>query len=304
MTTADSPSLTVRVHAALLFVQITFGSFSVVGKYVLGYLPPLALAGLRVLIVAPSLLLLTAMIDRRLPPRRELPRIALLGLFGVCINQVLFIIGLSRTTAINASILMPAIPVFTVSIAAIAGLERLRPRGVAGVLLAVAGALVMVDVAHFSFAEEGMLGNLLILLNCLSYAFFLVLSRPVLLRLPHTMVVAWSYMAGGLIVLALSAPDLLGAPYAAMPALAWAGLAFIVLFATLLNYLLNTWAIRHTSSSLVAVYTTLQPVVATVLAVLLLHESIGWKEVAGFSLIIAGLALITIKRLRPAVVPV
>jgi drug/metabolite transporter (DMT)-like permease len=161
----------------------------------------------------------------------------------------------------------------------------------------------MVDVAHFSFAEQGMVGNLLILLNCLSYAAFLVLARPVLLRLPHTMVVAWSYLAGGAVVLAIGGRDLLGAPYGAMPALAWAGLAYIVLLATLLNYLLNTWAIRHSSSSLVAVYTTLQPVVAAVLAVLLLGESIGWKEAAGFALIVAGLALITVHAPRPAPPP-
>jgi drug/metabolite transporter (DMT)-like permease len=229
-----------RVHAALLFVQITFAGFSVVGKYVLAYLPPFALAGFRVLVVAPSLLAISLLRDRRPAPRKELPRLALLGLLGVCINQILFVTGLHYTTAINTAILMPSIPVFTLSIAALLRIERLSARGVGGVLLAVVGALVMLDVSHFSLDRTDMLGNLLVLLNCLSYAGFLVLARPVLLRIPAFMVIGWSYLFGGIGVLAVCGPTMLTTDYASMPWTVWLGVAYIVLIATLVNYVLNT----------------------------------------------------------------
>jgi drug/metabolite transporter (DMT)-like permease len=284
-----------RVHAALLFVQITFAGFSVIGKYVLHYLPPLALAGFRVLVVAPSLLAISLLRDRRTPPAKELPRLALLGLLGVCINQVLFVVGLSHTTAVNTAILMPSIPVFTLSVAAALRLERLSVRGVTGVLLAVAGALIMLDVTDFSFESEAMFGNLLILLNCLSYAVFLVLARPVLLRLPPLMVIAWSYLFGGIGVLAISATTLTATDYSAIPSAVWLGVAYIVLLATLINYILNTWAIRQSSSSLVATYTTLQTLIAGVLAVVFLKESVGWTQLGGSLLIISGLLVVTRK---------
>ena len=266
----------------------------------LAYVHPFTLAGIRVLVVAPSLLALSLLHDRRAAPLREMPRLALLGLLGVCINQLLFVTGLKYTTAVNASILIPSIPVFTLSIAAIFGVEKLSGRGAAGVALAVIGALVMLDISHFSFGRSEMLGNLFILLNCLSYAVFLVLARPVLLRLPPFMVIGWSYVFGGLAVLAVSAPTMVSADYSGIPALAWLGIAYIVLLATLVNYVLNTWAIRHSSSSLVASYTTLQTLIAGLLAVIFLHETVGWKEAGGCALIVAGLALTSRKALLPA----
>jgi drug/metabolite transporter (DMT)-like permease len=296
---SPTPALRFRVHAALLFVQVSFAGFSVIGKYVLHSLDPLALAGMRVLVVAPSLLALSMLRDKNAVRLGDMPRLALLGLLGVCINQVLFVTGLKYTTAVNTAILMPSIPVFTLIIAAVFRIERLTARGVVGVLLAVAGALVMLDVTRFSADHDAMFGNLLILLNCLSYAGFLVLARPVLLRMPPLSVIGWSYLFGGIGVLAVSARPLLATNFALVPWPVWAGVLYIVLIATLVNYVLNTWAIRHSSSALVATYTTLQTPVAGILAVIFLHEHIGWMQAGGAALIISGLLVIT-RQSRPS----
>ncbi len=79
------------------------------GKLLLEHMPPLALASLRVAGATPLLLLLAWFLERRLPPLRELPVLALLGLLGVTANQLFFIVGLQHTTATNAAILMPSI---------------------------------------------------------------------------------------------------------------------------------------------------------------------------------------------------
>jgi len=282
-----------RVHLALLFVQLSFGGFSVVGKYALAHVQPLALASLRVAFAAPLLLFLSMRYDRGIPAPRELIRIAILGFFGVFVNQVLFIIGLNYTTAINASILMPSIPVFTTAIAMLFGIERLTVGRAVAIALSVAGALIMLDVTKLSFSGDATLGNMLVLINCFSYSFFLVYARPVLMRVPALTVTAWTFMFGGAGVLIVGGRDLLSTDFQALPVLAWWSLAYIVLLPTLVNYLLNIWAIRRSSSSLVAAYTTLQPVAATALAVSLLGEAFGVKEIAGFVLIVAGLLKVT-----------
>jgi drug/metabolite transporter (DMT)-like permease len=282
-------AIDIRVHLALLFVQITFGGFSVFGKYVLGYVPPLTVAGFRVLFGAPVLFLLALRFDAMRPKGRDLITLAVLGFFGVFLNQLLFIIGLDHTTATNASILMPSIPVFTVGIAMMLGIERLTLRRGIGIALAVAGALIMLRITRFSLSEDTVIGNVLVLVNCLSYSVFLVLARPVLLRIPPLTVIAWTFLFGGAGVLAVSAPTMLDTPLSTLPALAWVGIVYVVVFPTVVNYILNTWAIKRSSSTLVATYTTLQPVVATTLAVILLGEHVGLREVLGFVLIIAGL---------------
>ncbi len=285
--------LDIRVHLALLFVQISFGGFSVFGKYVLGYVHPLSVAAMRVVFAGPLLMLLALRFDAVRPKGRDFLTLAGLGFFGVFLNQILFITGLNYTTATNASILMPSIPVFTVAVAMVMGIERITWRRSVGIGLAVAGALIMLRVTRFSLAEDTVLGNIMILVNCLSYSVFLVYARPILLRIPPLTVIAWTFVFGGSGILIVSAPELLRTPFASLPALAWTGIAYVVIFPTLINYLLNTWAIKRSSSTLVATYTTLQPVVATTLAVIFLGEEFAMREILGFLLIVAGLLWIT-----------
>jgi drug/metabolite transporter (DMT)-like permease len=292
------PPTDYRVHLALLFVQITFGGFSVVGKYALGYVAPLAMASMRVLFAGPLLLFIALKYDRSLPALKDFPRLALLGFFGVFINQILFIVGLDYTSAINASILMPSIPVFTAGIALLMRVERLTTPRIAGIVAAVIGALIILDVGNLSFSGDAALGNLLILINCGSYALFLVLARPVLLRIPPLTVTAWTFLFGGVGVVALGFGDLASTPFATLPAEVWLSIAYILLLPTLINYVLNVWAVKRSSSSLVAAYTTLQPVVATMLAIFLLGEQFGVREMAGFALIVLGLVWTSMKPAR------
>jgi drug/metabolite transporter (DMT)-like permease len=289
-----------RVHGALLFVQLSFGAFPVVGKGVLAYLPPLAVAALRVLVAAPLLLLLAWRVERVRVPRGYLRRLALLGCLGVFLNQVLFIVGLSLTTATNAAILMPSIPVFAVVVASLLGIERIDRRRGAGIVLAVLGALVMLDPTQFSLTSGTSLGDALILLNCLSYATYLVLQRPLLAHLPPLTLIAWAMLFGGTAVLLVSAPALVGTRFTAVPAGAWAGMAYIALIPTAVNYALNTWSIRRSSPALAATYTTLQPVVAALLGGILLGEQVGFRQGLGFFLIVGGLAAMALRRGRVA----
>ncbi len=288
-----------RVHLGLLFIQVTFGGFHVMGKYVLATLHPFAVAGARVVVAMPVLMALAWLVDRTIPAWRDMPRLALLGLLGVFANQLLFIIGLQYTTAINAGILMPSIPVFSVALAALFGQGRLEARRLVGIGLAVAGALVMLDVTRFDLGGGGeLLGNGLILSNCLCYSAFLVLQKPLLGRLPPLTVIAWSFLFGGAGVLVVTAGRLPELNPVTLPTPILMGMIYVVLVPTVINYALATWAVKRSSPALVAAYITLQPVAAGGLAMLFLGERAGLRELLGFVLIVLG--LITVSRQRSA----
>lgn len=298
---APSPRPELAVHLALLSAQLFFGGFHVVAKAVLGSLEPLALAGIRVAAATPLLALLAWRHDRFLPARRDLPLLVLLGMLGVFANQIFFIVGLRYTTAINAAILMPSMPVFAVAAGALLGVERIGSRRLLGIGLSVAGALVLVNPLRFSGDGPAVLGNVLILVNCGCYAVFLVLQRPLLRRIPWRTLIAASFVFGGAGVLLVSARALArldAAAMAAVPASAWWGVAYIVVFATVVAYAINTWAVRRSSPSLVAAYGTLQPLVSAALAASFLGERFGWAEGLGFGLIVAGLWQVS--RQKPA----
>ena len=319
-----------RVHLGLLVAQLCLGGFHVVGKAVLTELPPLALAALRVGFAAPLMASLAWRHARLLPARRDLPMLALLGLLGVFGNQVLFVLGLQRTTAINCSILMPTMPVFAVLAGAAFGIERVGARRLVGVALSVAGALVLANPVHLlagtglgialGIAQGGgpggaggtaaggsggapgsvALGNAMLIGNCICWACFLVLQRPILRRLPWRTVIAWSFVLGTVPTMVLGWPQLAALRFRAVPPLAWLGVVYIVLFATVVAYAISTWAVRRSSPALVAAYSTLQPVVATALAATFLGERLGWTEGAGFALIAAGLWRLSAGAATPA----
>ena len=100
------------------------------------------------LCATPILLGLAYWLERKIPAKKDWPYLALLGFLGVFLNQILFLNGLNWTTASNASILMPSIPVFASLTAAILGIERLNFKKSLGIGLAVAGALAPACLAQ------------------------------------------------------------------------------------------------------------------------------------------------------------
>lgn len=281
-----------RVLATLLFVQVAFSTLHVVGKVVLAELSPLALAGTRVAIATPLLMLLAWRHDRFVPARSDWPRLALLGMLGIFANQTLYLLGLRFTTATSSAILMPSIPVFTAAAAAVLGIERVAGRRLAGIVAAAAGALVLLDPTRLETSPEATLGNLMILGNCLCYSFFLVLQRPLFERIPWRTLIAWSFLFGSLGTLPVAAPAIARADWAALSWPAISGIVYIGVVPTALNFALATWAVRRSSPAVVAAFTTLQPLFTGTLAALTLGESLRANQAVGFVLIVAGLFMV------------
>lgn len=293
--TSGSPA-SFAVHVALLGAQSGFALFPILGKMALPTIPPLVLAAIRVASAALLLEILRRAGGDREVERRDRPAVLLYALLGVSFNQILFILGLSLTTAINTSILCATIPVFTLAVSVLLGRERLRARTVAGLVLATAGVLVLLDVTRFDLSSRHLRGDLLIVGNSLSYSCYLVLSRPILARYSARTIVSRIFLYGAGPILLVAVPSLLRfTPSAPTPA-AWASLAGIVLFSSVLPYLWNSWALARTSASKVAFYVFLQPLLASVLAVLVLGESISARTAVAAALILGGLGTTVLVR--------
>ncbi|HKX83340.1 MAG TPA: DMT family transporter, partial [Pyrinomonadaceae bacterium] len=149
-----------KPYAALLAVQFFFGSLPVIGKTVLAVIPSLSLVGFRVGIAA--VVLAAFQIFRRriwLEDASDYIKLAILSLFGVVLNQILFIGGLAHTKASNTSLLAVTIPIFTLTIGWLIGKERLYGLKVAGIALAAAGVLILIDPRSASFSSETTVGD-------------------------------------------------------------------------------------------------------------------------------------------------
>jgi drug/metabolite transporter (DMT)-like permease len=287
------------VHAALAGAQSGFALFPIFGKLALVSIPPFALAAIRVV----SSVVMLEIVRRMSAPERIAPsdrgRIFFLAFAGVSFNQVLFIFGLSLTTAINTSILISAIPVFTLAAAVLLGKEETTSRAVGGMVLAGAGALVLLNAESFEWSSRYFRGDLLILANGFSYSIYLVLSRPILARYRPLTFTAAVFRWGTLPIVLVAIPALIRFNPSAVSPIAWWSLAAIIVLCTVVPYLLNSWALARTHASRVAAYVFLQPVIAATLAVVVLGERPGWRTLVAAALIFGGLAV----SLRPARAP-
>ena len=283
-----------RVHPALALVQCVFATLPIASKLILPVVEPLAIATLRITGSAVAFASLKWLLGgERVTNRADLAKLAVLAFLGAVFNQVLFLIGVSRTTAMHANILITTIPVFTLGVALLLGRERASPAKLVGIVLAGAGAVYLVAGRGSPGEGASVFGDGLIAINTLSYACYLVLSKDLLRRYDPLTVVTYMFLFGSLMVLPVGIPSLLRTDAAALTPRTLLVLLYIVAFPSFLAYLLSIWALQRTTSSLVAMYVYLQPVLTAYLAPLLLKEQVTTRAGMAAVFIFAGLALAT-----------
>lgn len=285
------------VYGALVLVQVLFGLHYLASKVLLREIPPALWALMRVASAAVLLLVIVRLLGRRLPRSgKVLGRLALYSVFGVVINQLCFVEGLSRTTPSHSSILMTAIPVGTLLFAVLGRQERLTVAKAASFAVALIGVLLVLRPAADELAGASLAGDLLTVTNALSYSLFLVISKRVLERVDALAATAVLLGFGTVGMLLPGLPALRGFDPSSVSLRTWALGAFIVVFPTALAYLLNYWALARVESSTVAFFIYLQPLIATTLSVALLDDRLDGWMVAGAALVFLAVYL----ALRPA----
>ncbi|HEX8737765.1 MAG TPA: DMT family transporter [Pyrinomonadaceae bacterium] len=284
-------------HVALLLVQMTFGSLPVIGKIVLKIIPSFALVGFRVGITALALFLVQRFRgDLRLARRADYWRFLVLSFFGVTLNQFLFVSGLALTKASNTSLLAVTIPIFALTVGSVLGVERLRSVTILGIVAAAVGVVLLIDPRNASFSSETTLGDVLIILNSLSYGVYVVISKDVITRNGALKSIAWVFIFASLICVPVGFYSLSGVRISNVSPLIWFLVLYIALVATLLPYLLNAWALARVNPSVVAVYIYLQPLIGFSTAVVFLAEKVTLWTIFAAILIFSGVFLVTRKR--------
>jgi drug/metabolite transporter (DMT)-like permease len=279
------------VTLALLAVQLLFGVHYVVAKVIVSAMDPAAWACLRSAGAFAVLLALALLFRRRLPGPRRLAWLALCAVFGVILNQALFLEGLARTTAGHAAVMNTQIPTFALLAAVAMGQERLSPRKVASFFLGLAGVLVLIRAETLRFDASTLTGDLLNLANAASYGLFIALSRKVMAAEDTLAATAVLFGFATLGLGAYGLDEVLALDAGIFTAGLIGAMLFAVLGATVASYLLNVWAIKRTHASRVALFIFLQPLVAAALGVIALGEQVTPRLLVALALVFAALAL-------------
>ncbi len=289
-------SPTLRIHLSLLFVSAVFGINSVTAKIALKEIDAMALVCLRISTAAVILYALQRIfIKERIQSAKDYLLLAFYSIFGIIINQTLFLKGLALTTAINATVLVTTIPVVTIVIALIMGREKKSFRKIFGSLLSFVGVIMLIGAEKIDLNDQFFVGNLLVFINAVSFGVYLVISKNILKRYHPATVTTWTFIFGAVGVMPFGIQQAFELPYAEISATAWYCVAFLILFSSVIVYYINSWALQRTTSSTVAVYIYVQPIVATFISTWMLGETLTLHTVLSALLIFAGVFIVSLK---------
>ena len=224
--------------------------------------------------------------------KRDRLRFLLCAITGIAVNQLLFLKGLSLTYSIHASLLMLTTPILIVFIAAWVLKERISLLKLAGLALGITGAMVLVMARENSGqGNDILLGDILILVNAVSYTIFFILVKPLMQKYNPVMIIRWVFTIGLVLVLPFTWPEFTQIQWPSFGPVDYACLALVVLTGTFLAYLFNAYGIKVLGSSVAGFYIYTQPVFAAIIAMIFLKEDLPFYKIAAALLIFTGVYL-------------
>jgi drug/metabolite transporter (DMT)-like permease len=261
-------------------VQIAFASWAIVGKVTLGVVAAEALTFLRLFGGALAFAIVARVRrDPVLPPKGERLEVVLLALTGLVINQLCFTWGLRRTSAVETTLLVAMIPVFSALFAVLSGAERPARTFWTGLASALSGAVIVARPWRLQSQGAHLFGDALVLVNSASYAVYLVRGRRAFSRHGALTVLGWIFPVAAVCVAPIGLPALIDG-IAGYSSRTWGALAYVVLAPTVFAYGGNAYALARAPSSLVAAFIYVQPALAMLMAVTLGDPLARWLGVA------------------------
>lgn len=227
--------------------------------------------------------------------KADFKHIALCAFFGLALNMLTFFKGLSFTTPISASVIMVTTPILVLIFSSFLIKERLVGRKILGILIGLIGAVILILFGNSAAAsgDNVVLGNFLIFVNAASYALYLVIVKQLIAKYNSIVLIKWLYVFGWLFVLPFGLSEFLEVDWQTMPTLIYGKAAFVVVFATCVTFLCNLFALSTLKSTTVSVFIYLQPVVASLYALLVGSDSLDMVKIIATLLIFVGVYLVS-----------
>jgi drug/metabolite transporter (DMT)-like permease len=281
------------VDLALLGVPVVWGVNYAVIKAALRELQPMAFNGIRFALATATIGLLLRRRGSSLRiPREGLWRLALLGVLGNAVYQLLFIEGIARTTASNASLIMASAPMVVALLATALGREKLKVRGWLGVAFAVTGLTLVVSVQErAAFTVGSLAGDVLVFGAAVTWALYTVLASGIMARTPSLSATLVTFLSGTPVLLLMALPSLASQDWRRVGAMGWVGVGFSGIVAIGLGYLAWNTGLGAIGSTRTVVYSNLTPVIAALLGWATLGEKWTPAQVFGAAVVLVGVVL-------------
>ena len=286
-----------KIRAANIYMIIS-KTFSGLNMNALKYLLPLWISPLmgvtlRCTFAALAFWIIGMFTKPETSSRREKILLFLLGALGIYGFMFFYLLGLSKTTPVSSSIFSSLQPIWVF----IFFKETITKMKITGILIGLGGALLCILTQKSDdLASDAFTGNLLCLLSSLAYAIYLIASNRILKHVGVMTMLRYTFSGAAFSAIIVSGFTGFETTLFTLP-IHWkpmAVLAFVLIFPTVISYLLIPVGLKYLKTTLVAIYGYLILIVATITSLALGQDRFSWSQLIAVLLICSSVYFVEI----------
>ncbi len=276
-----------------ILIQQTLGALCFpISKYGLAIIEPFTFAFYRFVISGVILLVIARFKEHGRPiERNDWWRIFLLGFLIIPFNQTGYLWGQSLTAAGHGSILFATTPIWVFILAVIHLGEKLLWRRIVGIVIALIGAMTIMLTGAIKLGTEYLFGDLIILVAVWAWAYYTILGKPLIEKYGAIRITAYALASGSLMYFPFGIVRAVQYNYSQATWGAWLTVLYMAIGASVGSYLIWSWLLKHMEASRLAVFSNMQPVIATAVAWVALNEQPTTAFFIGSAVVLAGVLI-------------
>ena len=284
-------------HIACFLAYAIFGVNIVTCKDLTasGIIPPIELFCFRAVGACFLFWLISFFIPKEKVEKRDFPKIFIASALGYFGTQLTFLLAISDITPMDCSIVSAISPILTMIIASIALKEPITLKKASGVALSFCGVVFLIlnsVSAHAGSVETRPRGVLLIVANCLCFALYLGIFKPLIEKYSVVTFMKWIFLFALVMAIPFAAPGIMKINYSALTPKLLSELMFLVIFATFIAYFLIPIGQKRIRPTLVSMYSYMQPIIATALSIWAGMDTLTWQKVVAAATVFTGVAIV------------
>lgn len=280
-----------RAHIITLAAFICFGLMSPLCKWAMesGMVTGVSMAGFRLCGAALLFWAVSPLVSRQRVERGDWIPLIIMSLCGMGINQFCYVLGVQYTSPTNACVATTSTPVFTFILSAVFLHAAVTLRRVAGLMIAAAGALVLILGSQMEGGRSGSpVGDAICLFSQLSVSFYFVFFSGVIKKYHPVVLMRWLFLISAVLTAPLWLHEMFTMPWRQLGVAEIWGSAYVVFFGSFISYLLMIVGQRHLAPPTVTAYNYIQPVIAAAVGISLGVDVLTWQKVVAVICIAAG----------------
>lgn len=289
-------------HVAVLCANLIFGLNIPISKALLSqWMTPFGYMASRTLVATIIFWIIQSFLPKEKVSPKDLAIIAMGGIMGFVVSQSLTAVSLQYTSPVYFSLIVALSPLVVMLLAAIFLKEPITGKKMAGVVLGIAGALLMIaQIDNSASGKNNLWGIFLAVISVTAFSVYLIIIRSVAQKYTTVTQMKWMFLFAAIILVPLGCTE-----YSEQALFStswgWTGvweLAFVAILATSVSYFLTPFGMKYLRATTVSVYMNLQPIVSSVAAICVGQDIFSWDKPLAAVLVIAGTYVVSTSRAK------